>query len=164
VRLAVQLTGWRIDIKSESKMRELAQWLSEAVSVVEGCGDPEAELLLQQGITSLEDLSLCDMELLTSLPGIDEAGATAIRERAAELAVRKVEEEAARLEEERLEAERAAAEAVIAASEASEPEAATDPEAAAETDATAEPEAETEPEADVEPEAAATDEDVKGEA
>ena len=57
VRLAVQLTGWRIDIKSESKMRELAQWLSEAVSVVEGCGDAVAELLLQQGITSLEDLS-----------------------------------------------------------------------------------------------------------
>ncbi|NNL66784.1 MAG: transcription termination/antitermination protein NusA, partial [Myxococcales bacterium] len=31
VRLAVQLTGWNIDIKSESKMRELAQWLAEAV-------------------------------------------------------------------------------------------------------------------------------------
>jgi N utilization substance protein A len=120
VRLAVQLTGWRIDIKSESKMRELAQWLSEAVSVVEGCGDPEAELLLQQGITSLEDLSTCDPDLLTSLPGIDEAGAAAIRERAAELAVRKVEEEAARLEEARLEAERAAQEAAAAAAEAAE--------------------------------------------
>jgi N utilization substance protein A len=111
VRLAVQLTGWRIDIKSESKMRELAHWLSEAVSVVEGCGDPEADLLLQQGITSLEDLSACDSELLTSLPGIDEAGAEAIRKRAAELAVRKIEEEAARIEEERSMAEQAAAEA-----------------------------------------------------
>jgi N utilization substance protein A len=120
VRLAVQLTGWRIDIKSESKMRELAQWLSEAVSVVEGCGDPEAELLLQQGITSLEDLSTCDPELLTSLPGIDEAGGVAIRERAAELAVRKIEEEAARLEEERLEAIRAAEEAAAAAAAAAE--------------------------------------------
>jgi N utilization substance protein A len=124
VRLAVQLTGWRIDIKSESKMRELAQWLSEAVSVVEGCGDPEAELLLQQGITSLEDLSACDPELLTSLPGIDEAGSDAIRERAAELAVRKAEEEAARLEEARLEAERAAQEAAEAAAAAEAAEAA----------------------------------------
>jgi N utilization substance protein A len=120
VRLAVQLTGWRIDIKSESKMRELAQWLSEAVSVVEGCGDPEAELLLQQGITSLEDLSTCDPELLTSLPGIDQAGDAAIRERAAELAVRKIEEEAARLEEERLEAIRVAEEAAAAAAAAAE--------------------------------------------
>jgi N utilization substance protein A len=98
VRLAVQLTGWRIDIKSESKMRELARWLSEAVSVVEGCGDADAELLLQQGITSLEDLAHCDVELLTQMPGIDEAGAAAIKKRAGELAQqkRKQEEEAAR--------------------------------------------------------------------
>ncbi len=126
VRLAVQLTGWRIDIKSESKMRELAQWLSEAVSVVEGCGDPEAELLLQQGITSLEDLSTCIPELLTSLPGIDEAGGAAIRERAAELAVRKAEEEAARQEEERLEAIRMAEEAAAAAAAAAEQAAASE--------------------------------------
>jgi N utilization substance protein A len=133
VRLAVQLTGWKIDIKSESKMRELAQWLSEAVSVVEGCGDPEADLLLQQGITSLEDLNSCDSELLSSLPGIDAQGAEAIKLRAAELAVRKVEEEVqARLEEERLAAERAAEEA--AAAEAAAAEAAA---AAADVDADA---------------------------
>jgi hypothetical protein len=94
--------------------------LSQAVSVVESCGDPEAELLLQQGITSLEDLSNCDPDLLTSLPGIDEAGGAAIRERAAELAVRKIEEEALRLEEARLEAERAAEEAAIAEAAAAE--------------------------------------------
>ena len=93
VRLAVQLTGWKIDIKSESKMREIAQWLARAVSTVEGCGEPEADLLLQQGITSLHDLSECSSELLTSLPGIDEAGAEGIRRRAAELVVEKREEE-----------------------------------------------------------------------
>jgi transcription termination/antitermination protein NusA len=89
VRLAVQLTGWKIDIKSESKMRELARWLSEAVSVVEGCGDADGELLVQQGVTSLEDLSRCDLELLTQIPGIDEKGARAIQKRAAELAQEK---------------------------------------------------------------------------
>jgi N utilization substance protein A len=126
VRLAVQLTGWRIDIKSESKMRELAQWLAEAVSVVEGCGDSDAELLLQQGVTSLEDLAQCESELLTSIPGIDEDGAQRIRDNALVLAERKraEEEEAARLEVERLAAERAAEEeaaaAAAAAAEASE--------------------------------------------
>jgi len=110
VRLAVQLTGWKIDIKSESKMREIAAWLAEAVSVVEGCGEPEAELLLQQGITSLEDLAECQPELLLSLPGIDEAGMERIKETAAVLAVRKAEEE----EQARLEAERAAQEAAEA--------------------------------------------------
>ncbi len=119
VRLAVQLTGWKIDIKSESKMRELAQWLSEAVSVVEGCGDADAELLLQQGITSLEDLAACPLDLLTSLPGIDEAGARAIQQRALELAERKkVEEEAARVEAARLAAETAAAAAAASAAAA----------------------------------------------
>jgi N utilization substance protein A len=137
VRLAVQLTGWRIDIKSETKMRELAAWISEAMSAVPGCGDPEADLLLQQGITSLEDLANCEGDLLTSLPGIDEAGAALIREKAAEVAIRKVAEEAEaarleveRLEEERLEAERAAAAAAEAEAagegEASEAEAAGD--------------------------------------
>ncbi|MGE4607351.1 MAG: hypothetical protein AAEJ52_11465, partial [Myxococcota bacterium] len=123
VRLAVQLTGWKIDIKSESKMRELAQWLSEAVSAVEGCGDPEAELLLQQGVTSLEDLNSCDVELLSSFPGIDVAGAEMIKARAAELAVRKVEEEEARIEQERIDAEQAAV-AEAAAAEAAAAEAA----------------------------------------
>jgi transcription termination factor NusA len=100
-------------------MRELAQWLSEAVSVVEGCGDADAELLLQQGITSLEDLAECQVELLTSLPGIDEAGARAIQQRARELAERKkVEEEAARVEAARIAAENAAAAAAASAAAA----------------------------------------------
>jgi N utilization substance protein A len=123
VRLAVQLTGWRIDIKSEAKMREVAAWLSEALSVVETCGDAEADLLLQQGITSLGDLAECQSDLLTSLPGIDEAGAARIRERAGELAIQKAAEEEARLEAERLEAERLAAEAAALAAAAVEAEA-----------------------------------------
>ncbi|MEE3326259.1 MAG: transcription termination factor NusA [Myxococcota bacterium] len=101
VRLAVQLTKWSIDIKSESKMKEIADWLSRAVSEVEGCGDPEAELLLQQGVTSLEDLAACASDLLTALPGIDEDGAARIKARAAELIVEKeAEEEQARAEAE----------------------------------------------------------------
>ena len=63
VRLTVQLTEWRIDIKSETKMREIAEWLSRAVSIVEDCGDPEAELLLQQALrrsrTSPNVLRIC---------------------------------------------------------------------------------------------------------
>lgn len=123
VRLAVQLTNWRIDIKSETKMREIARWLSEAVSVVEGCGDPEADLLLQLGITSLEDLAECSGELLLQLPGIGEVGVENIKQRATELVVRRDEEEerarieaveaeiALREEAERLAAENAEAEA-----------------------------------------------------
>jgi N utilization substance protein A len=144
VRLAVQLTDWRIDIKSESKMREIAEWLSRAVSVVENCGDPEAELLLQQGITSLEDLAECSSEILTMLPGIDEAGAQGIKTRAAELVDVKVteDEERARLEVEeqaRLRAE-AEAEAEAAAAAAAEISEAADAETEAPTESAAEQE------------------------
>ncbi|MDJ0786545.1 MAG: transcription termination factor NusA [Myxococcota bacterium] len=105
VRLAVQLTGWRIDITSESDIRETARWIAEAVSVVEGCGEPEADLLTQQGIASLEDLAGSQVELLTSLPGVDEEGAANIKAKAAELAVKRQEEIA------KAEAEAAAAQA-----------------------------------------------------
>ena len=137
VRLAVQLTDWRIDIKSETKMREIAEWLSRAVSVVEGCGEPEAELLLQQGITSLEDLAECSAEVLTVLPGIDDSGAELIKNRAAELIEVKVreDEERARLELEeqtRLREEAAAAAAESREAASAEAEAATEPVAEAE--------------------------------
>jgi len=118
VRLAVQLTGWRIDIKSESKMREMARWIAEAVSVVEGCGEPEAELLLQRGITSLEDLADSDADFLSSLPGIDAAGAQSIKSRAAELAREKIEQEAREAAERMAEETRLAAEAAEAAAAA----------------------------------------------
>ena len=113
VRLAVQLTGWRIDIKSESKMRELAHWLADAVSVIEGCGDADAELLLQQGITSLEDLANCEVDLLTQMPGIDEEGAARVKRRAVELAAQKRQQEEAA-------ARRAAEEEAAAAAAAAE--------------------------------------------
>jgi len=96
VRLAVQLTGWKIDIKSESKMRELARWLGEAMSAAPGCGEPEGELLMQQGITSLEDLARADLDMLTQLPGVDENSARAVQKRAGELAVERRRSEEAR--------------------------------------------------------------------
>jgi len=131
VRLAVQLTGWKIDIKSESKMREIAEWLSKAVAVVEGCGDPEADLLLQQGIMSLEDLADCAPDVLMQLPGIDETGAQSIKTKAAELvSVKKTaDEEKAQQDledEERQRAEAKANAAAAAAARALAAEAASD--------------------------------------
>ena len=128
VRLAVQLTGWKIDIKSESTMREIAEWLSKAVSVVEGCGDPEADLLLQQGVMSLEDLADCAPEVLTQLPGIDEAGAHSIKTKATELvSVKKTaDEEKAQQDVEDEERQRAEAKANAAAAAAARASAAED--------------------------------------
>jgi N utilization substance protein A len=94
VRLAVQLTGWKIDIKSESKIRELADWFVRAVSVVPGLGENEADVLLQSGITSLEDLAKSQDSLLLSFAGVDNAGVRAIKANAAKLAQEKAAEDA----------------------------------------------------------------------
>jgi transcription termination/antitermination protein NusA len=85
VRLAVQLTRWRIDIKSESYMREVQRQLEEALSAVPGTGEHEAKVLLDHGVASLEELAKCDPALLVALPGVGEAGAAKIQQRAAEL-------------------------------------------------------------------------------
>jgi N utilization substance protein A len=117
VRLAVQLARWKIDIKSESRMQEVQEELAEALSVVAGAGEYEAKLLLDHGVASLAELSEAQEELLTSIPGISEEGARAVRARAVEL-------QGEKLERQRLEAERAAAaeaEAATAEGPAGEP-------------------------------------------
>ena len=102
VRLAVQLTRYKIDIKSESYMREVQEELEEALSAVEGAGEYEARLLLDHGVASLQELAEAEDELLTAIPGVSPEGAAEVRERAGRLAIEKAEREA---EEARLAAE-----------------------------------------------------------
>jgi N utilization substance protein A len=89
VRLAVQLTRWKIDIKSETYMRSVQAELAAALSTVQGAGEYEAKLLLDHGVASLEELAEAETDLLTSIQGIDEAGAASIKARAHELALEK---------------------------------------------------------------------------
>ena len=79
VRLAVQLTRWKIDIKSESFMRGVQADLEQALSVVPGAGEREAKVLLDHGIASLHELATAEPDVLTQLPGITEEGAQAFR-------------------------------------------------------------------------------------
>ncbi len=121
VRLAVQLTRWKIDIKSESYMREVEQDLARALGVVEGAGEYEAKVLMDNGIASLEELASADDDLLTAIPGISDEGAVAVREQAHKLHLEKLEREAAAAEEEqRALEERLAAAATTEAAAATE--------------------------------------------
>ena len=89
VRLAVQLTRWKIDIKSETYMREVQADLAAALSVVPTAGEYEAKLLLDDGVASLDELAAAETTQLTTVLGISEADATAVRQHARELAVEK---------------------------------------------------------------------------
>jgi len=52
VRLAAQLTGWRLDIKSESKLQQELVGAKVAVASIPGIGPMRAEILVNEGINS----------------------------------------------------------------------------------------------------------------
>ena len=57
VRLASQLTGWRIDIHSESKVREMEQRARVSMAAIEGVGAETAEALFKLGWRSAADVA-----------------------------------------------------------------------------------------------------------
>jgi N utilization substance protein A len=112
VRLASQLTGWRIDIHSESKVRELEEHAKRSMAEIEGSSEELASTLFKLGWRSASDVATGKVEELGGVPGIGgEAGAVRIKEAAA----RQVEVEKQRAAEA---ARRAAEEAARQAAEA----------------------------------------------
>ncbi len=88
VRLASQLTGWDIDIISESEeserrtreFRELTQLFMENLNVDEMI----AQLLAAEGFGSIEDVAYSELAELAAIQGFDEEIAQALKERALE--------------------------------------------------------------------------------
>ncbi|HEY5952550.1 MAG TPA: transcription termination factor NusA, partial [Kofleriaceae bacterium] len=73
VRLASQLTGWRIDIHSESKIYELERRAKEQIAAAigaEGFDNAVAETLFKLGWRSVGELGRAHVEELAGLPGI----------------------------------------------------------------------------------------------
>jgi N utilization substance protein A len=72
VRLAVKLTGWRIDIKSRTRVKEMSQAAFKDLLAIPGIGGITAEILFNQGFFSARDLVSGGVEELTKIPGIGE--------------------------------------------------------------------------------------------
>jgi N utilization substance protein A len=104
VRLASQLTNWRIDIHSETKMREAEERARASLSAIEGATPEILEALLRAGWGSAEAVSRADVDELASLPGLGN------REAAARLSA--AAGRAAAIEEQRRAEEKARVEAV----------------------------------------------------
>jgi N utilization substance protein A len=81
-RLAARLTGWHIDIKSETQRKEAAQERAaasaEALSHLEGVGPKTVDILIKGGWGSLERLSGAKPDDLTVLRGVGEKTAEKI--------------------------------------------------------------------------------------
>jgi len=84
VRLAVRLTGWKIDIKSRSRAKELSRAACKNLSAVQGVGGVTAEILFSAGIARPEDIANASVEDLTRIPGIGEKKAHHLKQAAEE--------------------------------------------------------------------------------
>jgi N utilization substance protein A len=72
VRLAVKLTGWKIDVKSETAAASKADKGCEALMKIPGIGEVTAERLFKGGLKSLAMLAAADSEQLAAIPGVGE--------------------------------------------------------------------------------------------
>ncbi len=93
VRLASQLTGWRIDIQSESKVEKMAEEARGLFQLLDNVDEDMAETLTRLGFLSLEDISRADINDLRIIPGLDEEKAELMVQQADQLWKEKREEE-----------------------------------------------------------------------
>jgi len=74
-RLAAKLTGWKIDIKSETqyqkeKVIRQAEERAKSLTELPGVGEKLAMDIVRHGFLSLSDIALADVESLSQVPGI----------------------------------------------------------------------------------------------
>jgi N utilization substance protein A len=70
VRLASQLSGWRIDIHSETKVRELEAKAKLSLAEIEGVSDELADTMFKLGWRSPTEVANSAPEELMSIPGL----------------------------------------------------------------------------------------------
>lgn len=72
VRLAAQLTGWKIDITSETKVLEQREVAFRSLSRIEGMSDFVVQTLYNHGFRSAQDVLDSEDEFLAGLPGFSQ--------------------------------------------------------------------------------------------
>ena len=114
VRLASKLTGWHLDVKSESIYNQAMQSGYNSLMALPGVGISLADALYEKGFYSAEEISKSSVADLLQIRGIDEQLAASLIE-------------AGRIQAEKEAAEMAEAEAAEAAAEAEAPVSEADP-------------------------------------
>jgi N utilization substance protein A len=70
VTLASRLTGWRLDVRGEAEADEEARRARASLTAIPGVSDVTAELLMQHGFKSSEEIAESDVESLAEVEGI----------------------------------------------------------------------------------------------
>ena len=82
VRLAVKLTGWKIDIKSKSESEGESKDALEELTQIPGIGETSAQVLLNEGYATPADIIKASAEDLLKLPGFGEKKIETIKQAA----------------------------------------------------------------------------------
>jgi N utilization substance protein A len=70
VRLASQLTQWKIDIKTESQVKKEQQEVVSLLMTLPNVGEVTANLLYSEGFHTLEDIAFSDRDTLVKVAGL----------------------------------------------------------------------------------------------
>ncbi|MCD6497307.1 MAG: transcription termination/antitermination protein NusA [Deltaproteobacteria bacterium] len=103
VRLASQLTGWRIDIHSESKVQEMEERAKKSMATIEGITPDMAETMFRLGWRSAEEIAAANPEELANVPGLGGLEAAKQIALAAQAALERAEQERLQRREESFE-------------------------------------------------------------
>lgn len=102
VRLASQLTGWRLDIHSESRIQEIKERAWESLSRVEGCNEFLIQTLYNHGIRSAQQLVESERDFLLQFPGMTDETLSKVLQSAVDVAAtERSDEEQARQDTQR---------------------------------------------------------------
>jgi N utilization substance protein A len=82
VRLASKLTGWHLDVKSESSYNQAMQSGYNSLMALPGVGISLADALYEKGFYSAEEISKASLEDLLQIRGVDEVMARSLIEAA----------------------------------------------------------------------------------
>jgi N utilization substance protein A len=85
VRLADKLTGWKLDINSESRVAEMWKNAMESLGKIEGVSEIMIDTLYKYGFRSARDIMMSEIEKLTEVPGVGDKVAEKLQRSAAKV-------------------------------------------------------------------------------
>jgi N utilization substance protein A len=93
VRLAAQLTGWKLDIISEQKFKQMEEEAISALQQIEGVSETIARSMYRLGFRALEELAEASEQELAAIPGLGGAEAAGRIKEAAETTMERLRQQ-----------------------------------------------------------------------
>ena len=93
VRLAAQLTGWKLDIISEQKFKQMEEEAIAALQQIEGVNDQVARSMYRLGFRALEELAEATEQELGAIPGLGGAETAKTIKEAAETTMERLRQQ-----------------------------------------------------------------------